>query len=85
MTNKSHGVSIIELENDEQIKMIRKEIKLYSKQIGNLESMDTTQPYVASTLEFLRLMVKLRKEALDKLGLSYEAPHGHKVPRYESY
>lgn len=84
MKDKSK-IQSIELENDEQVKMIRKEIKQYSKQIGNLESLDTTQPHVAGTLEFLRLMVRLRKEALDKLGLGYETPYGQKVPRYESY
>ena len=67
------------LENDMQVKHIRSEIQIYATRIGVLKSMDERQEHVKGTIEFLELMVKMRKEALDKLGLSYNLPEGQRL------
>lgn len=66
------------LEQDRQVKEVRVEIEHYAKRIGELKQLDTNRPEVKGTMDFLELMLKLRKEALDKLGLSYEIPEGQR-------
>lgn len=52
---------------DAQVKEALDEIKLFSKQIGDLESLEKTKfPEAVNTIEFLKLCIKLRQDAINK-------------------
>jgi hypothetical protein len=74
MTQSTNGLEPIDL--DRQVREARDEIEYFAKRIGELKTLDTKLSYVKSSIDFLELVIKLRKQALDKLGVSYQRPTG---------
>ena len=63
---------------DRQVREARDEIEYFAKRIGELKTLDERKEYVKSTINFLQLMINVRKRALDKLGIDYQRPRGLK-------
>ena len=78
MKNKTNKKS---LENDPQIREARTEIEFFGKRIGELKTLDESDEHVRSTIGFLELMIKVRKDALRKFGLDFQIPEGQKPVR----
>lgn len=74
MTSHQKGFT----DNDRQVREARDEIEYYAKRIGELKQLDTKESYIQSTIDFLELVIKIRKEALDKLKMPYQRPEGQR-------